>query len=673
MGNMKEYLRIIKSAIFGKDMRGAIHDAINEMHNETSQNTIRQDLLEKKYDEQIKNIAGSEVQSAEVVDARCGFDTLGSVIKQKVYHFENVEKMKNCLTLLPGDVCETSGYYEANDGGGARYVIRIKKSEDIEDYGTIHFISDLLVAELINYDEYGRFNVKQFGVKGDGVTDDYEKLNYVLNLGKENTYIIPNGEYLISQTIYIESLCNIEMGNNAILKASAEMTDLIIYNDSKTLGQAVGKHITGGILNGNHKVNNVLTLGNYAGFSIKDIGIRNFKSKGLVTKSTNSTQATGIKGDNISIRNYDKTYLNTYGIYASGGDAKYRNITTVDVQTGIYNEQYCIFEIFHAWLSSVGINTPGLWEKSLVAHNKSSYGRFISCTVDTVRTGFHSENCDTKIDNCLVIANDLFYTKELASNFPCIFAKSTNGYVIANNCSGYLNYGKNIINTSANSRNKFMNCKFGANSSNGASWDTTNYNDYYDVNSQLGIYAGTNNPNFNDLKLKNKFYKVSSIGSAVNNPCKLTGLLECITTGAINSRVTIQRYTPFEKPNITYQRIYQETTNGWTEWYIINQENDVNMTINSNDLITINTDSYCKKQGNQVTLHLDFTSKSEITAWTKFVMILEKPTTNLYCMGLVYSGTEQTYNMQVYADGGVVSGKVIPANTRVILDLVYFV
>lgn len=150
MGNMKEYLRIIKNAIFGKDMRGAIHDAINEMHNETSQNTTRQDLLEKKYDEQIKNIAGSEVQSAEVVDARCGFDTLGSVIKQKVYHFENVEKMKNCLTLLPDDVCETLGYYEANDGGEARYLIRLKADEDIEDGGSIHFVGNSLVAEIIN-------------------------------------------------------------------------------------------------------------------------------------------------------------------------------------------------------------------------------------------------------------------------------------------------------------------------------------------------------------------------------------------------------------------------------------------------------------------------------------------------------------------------------------------
>lgn len=57
--------------------------------------------LEQKYNEQIKNIASGEYQNAEIVDARLGFDTLGSVIKQKVYHFENIEKMRECLTLIP--------------------------------------------------------------------------------------------------------------------------------------------------------------------------------------------------------------------------------------------------------------------------------------------------------------------------------------------------------------------------------------------------------------------------------------------------------------------------------------------------------------------------------------------------------------------------------------------
>lgn len=112
MSNIKVFLDKIKTAVYGKDVRNAIHDAIDLINNESvkrldeqdaivNNNTVKQNLLEQKYNEQIKNIAASEPQNAEIVDARMGFDTLGSVIKQKVYHFENVDKMKQCLTLIP--------------------------------------------------------------------------------------------------------------------------------------------------------------------------------------------------------------------------------------------------------------------------------------------------------------------------------------------------------------------------------------------------------------------------------------------------------------------------------------------------------------------------------------------------------------------------------------------
>lgn len=112
MSNIKVFLDKIKTAVYGKDVREAIHDAIDLINNESirrldeqdtivNNNTVKQNLLEQKYNEQIKNIAASEPQSPEIVDARLGFDTLGSVIKQKVYHFENVEQMKECLTLIP--------------------------------------------------------------------------------------------------------------------------------------------------------------------------------------------------------------------------------------------------------------------------------------------------------------------------------------------------------------------------------------------------------------------------------------------------------------------------------------------------------------------------------------------------------------------------------------------
>lgn len=77
MANIKQYLDNILSAILGKDVRQSIHDGIEKINNEVIENTtlsnntkVRQDLLEQKYDKQIENIASSEPQNAEIVDAR---------------------------------------------------------------------------------------------------------------------------------------------------------------------------------------------------------------------------------------------------------------------------------------------------------------------------------------------------------------------------------------------------------------------------------------------------------------------------------------------------------------------------------------------------------------------------------------------------------------------------
>lgn len=258
MADIKKYLDSIKTAIFGKDVRKSIHDGIEAINNdctnrlnkqdsELSQsikkqneiiqaNKLKQDELERKYDEQIKNIASSEPQNAEIVDARCGFETLGSIIKKKIYHFDNVEEMKNCLTLVPGDVVETLGYYEINDGGGATYKIRSKKSEDIEDNGSIHFIGANLVAELISKVIYP----EMFGAYGDNANDDITAINNTIsycnkkrldvNFNKK-TYKITNSINLY-QGIKINGNYATINGNfnGSLLKNISAMSSIRIHN-----------------------------------------------------------------------------------------------------------------------------------------------------------------------------------------------------------------------------------------------------------------------------------------------------------------------------------------------------------------------------------------------------------------------------------------------------------
>ena len=158
-------------------------------------------------DEKISRITEGNIDidpNAEIVDARSGFPTLGSIIKQKIYHFNNVEEMKNCLNLIPGDVVETLGYYEENDGGGATYKIRTKTSEDVEDGGSIHTLINELVAELII--KNSTVNIKQLGAKCDSLTDNAIIIQNALN--KFANIYVPSSEegksFLISSPITLK-------------------------------------------------------------------------------------------------------------------------------------------------------------------------------------------------------------------------------------------------------------------------------------------------------------------------------------------------------------------------------------------------------------------------------------------------------------------------------------
>jgi len=83
----------------------------------------------------------------------------------KSFYFNSVADMISNLNLAVGDCANTLGYYTPNDGGGGLFTITNSNKE--ENFGSVHNLNSGLKAELI-FD--GRtFNLKQFGIRGDGV------------------------------------------------------------------------------------------------------------------------------------------------------------------------------------------------------------------------------------------------------------------------------------------------------------------------------------------------------------------------------------------------------------------------------------------------------------------------------------------------------------------------
>lgn len=125
-----------------------------------------------------------------------------SKFKLPIGYYDSVDEMRKSETAIVGRPCVTLGYYEPNDGGGSVYIIRQKKENDVDDGGSIIILENGNVAELL-IDE--AVNVKQFGAKGDGATDNITAMQNCINYAfahSIDTYI-PSGTYCISNALYV--------------------------------------------------------------------------------------------------------------------------------------------------------------------------------------------------------------------------------------------------------------------------------------------------------------------------------------------------------------------------------------------------------------------------------------------------------------------------------------
>lgn len=243
--NGVDYFTETEKQTFKEDVRDELEEEFQEEINENIELSkdiqVRQARLEQKYDEQIKELANENPQLPEIVDARQGFDTLGGVIKQKIFHFDNVASMKNCLTLVAGDVVETLGYYAVNDGGGATYQI-VNDNSLVDDGGSVHDLTNGLKAKLIIKDE---INVKQFGAYGDNSHDDttfiQNAIDFITNhattetqehLETFNVLTIPSGVYKITDTLELNYFCKIRTSGRV---------NLLNYKNNNTLIHIIRK------------------------------------------------------------------------------------------------------------------------------------------------------------------------------------------------------------------------------------------------------------------------------------------------------------------------------------------------------------------------------------------------------------------------------------------------
>lgn len=119
--------------------------------------------------------------------------------------YTNVEEMKKS-NISEGKFVSTKGYYNANDGGSGYYNI-VKTAKYSADNGRVIKLNSGLFAVLDNSNST-TMSVKQYGVKGDGSSNDVTQMNALLNAGykvlyfSSGTYNMNN--YICKPNRYIE-------------------------------------------------------------------------------------------------------------------------------------------------------------------------------------------------------------------------------------------------------------------------------------------------------------------------------------------------------------------------------------------------------------------------------------------------------------------------------------
>lgn len=167
-----------------------------------------------------------------------------SKFKLPIGYYNSVDEMKASETAIVGRPCVTLGYYAPNDGGGAVYIIRQKKESDVDDGGSVIFLDNGNVSELI-IDE--AINVKQFGAKGDGTTDDTTSINSALALGKNTVF--PKATYLVSSPLILQPYTCVDLCSSIIVGSNAD-ADIFLF--SRELNPTESLTLQNGIIRGKY-------------------------------------------------------------------------------------------------------------------------------------------------------------------------------------------------------------------------------------------------------------------------------------------------------------------------------------------------------------------------------------------------------------------------------------
>lgn len=336
---------------------------------------------------------------------------LGNVVK----YIDTTDQMIETTNLVSGMTIITKGYYSINDGGGATFNIQSDNAP----------ISIALSNGLYAIPIYKTpFNIRIMGC-GEQIHNNESIINTLLNIDNLDIYI-PNGTYYVSNTIQMLKNNSLYMQPFATIKISPNvgyLSDLIIHNPQDWSGSGMykteGVVISGGIYDGDNKVDNIMSVANSHNLTIKDLKIQNCKIKGLIIGYTGHSNQVNV--DNIDIYNYSPI-TGTTGLQVLYSDNYISNIDMVNMCIAVDNRGDNFYSNIHPWLDSQTL-IPGS-----IAFQTYSTMFLDGCYSDSYLTSFYITGSGRMyINNSRAYWSTGLYDEEFnTTNIPIVFDSYSN-------------------------------------------------------------------------------------------------------------------------------------------------------------------------------------------------------------------------------------------------------
>ncbi len=255
---------------------------------------------------------------------------------------------------------------------------------------------------------------EMFGAKGDGITDDTEAFQAMINSGY---YFVahsdPSKVYLISEKLHLQAYQQLDL-NGATLKCNSNSLDYLIEIDTSFYKGGILKNIK---LDCNNQCGGIYVKYGTV-YNLENVHIKNVLTNGIYIYQGN------VNANNINIEN-TSCYNGSIGIYTQGTDSKSTNVIIKDLKTGIYNNNGInYYNMCHVWLSNNINNSIGFY-----IHGGASLD---NCYIDTYNTAIINDNGQLLlVNNLRVFINSTIYNGN-ATNAPVFieFTQAINNIIL---------------------------------------------------------------------------------------------------------------------------------------------------------------------------------------------------------------------------------------------------